>query len=265
MGADGEIGKRRRAARERIDHFDLRRPRPLEKNSPLFLPNKKKKQEAFEEGAWARRAAELSDADALEAADAALERYDARCALLAELFDGVPVSEALEKKKKRREQVGGEEEEEVAPRRSLAETVLALEREAAAATTTTTMTGTAAEAAAAAAAPSTSSASAAAASAASTEFEAVLAQLSTSRTRAEVSAAERAYLGFRAKRRRRGRKGGEGEGGGEEEQLVAVAAAAPLRTIKRRTVAPGLFEILLDDDEAAVPVPEPPGGAGLEL
>ena len=88
----------------------------------------------------------------------------------------------------------------------------------------------------------------------------MLLQLSQARTRGEVSAAEQAYLAFRAKRRRR-RRGGE-KGGGAEERAPLVVAAAP--TTRRRTVVPGLFEILLDSD-SAVRVPDPPEGAGLEL
>ena len=200
-------------------------------------------QEAFEEAAWTRRAAELSDSDALEQADAALERYDWRCSLLAELFDGVPVSEALARLKKTAER-------ETAPR-SLAETVRALEQGAAATSTSTS----------AAAAASSSASASAAASAASSEFKAILSELSQARTRAEVSAAEQAYLSLRARRRRARMRRGNGRGGeegeGQEQAPLAVAASS-----KRRTVAPGLFEILLGGRSSA---PDPPAGPGLEL
>jgi len=287
----GKRGERRRRASMRegaaASDFDLqRRPLHLERERerdperktgtenltpppPLSLPPLSEPQEAFEEAAWARRAAELSDAEALESADAALERYDWRCSLLAELFDGVPVSEALlllarrEQQQREREQQQQKEKEttkgrDAAPR-SLAETVRALEQEAAASTSAST--------AAAATASSSASASAAADGAAS-EFEALLSQLSRARTRAEVAAAERAYLSFRAKRRRRRRGGGqEGDGGEEEQEQEQEQEHAPLAVAtKRRTAGPGLFEILLGGPGSSAPaLPDPPAGPGLEL
>lgn len=171
---------------------------------------------------------------------------------MAELFDGVPVSEALSKRKKQGSREGGGGEPFAS--RSLAETVRALEAQGAPAASSTSAT--------AGAAAASSSAAAAAAAAASSEFEAVLLQLSQARTRGEVSAAEQAYLAFRAKRRRRREKGGGG--GGEEQEQAPLAAGAVAAAPKRRTVAPGLFEILLDP-QSTVRVPDPPEGTGLEL